>query len=175
YDRPDNLFVAGFIGSPSMNIAQATLVKDDGKVFIELDRGQTRLRVPDAALEQYPGAAQRDGGQVAIGLRPEHFAPADEVAPDQIWRGREVTLVEMLGAEMLVHFRTDSPPIVSDDMREAIDDEEAFEDLKRQAETGGQTFTARAEPGNPPKVGSQIEIGFKTEHLHFFDPENGHA
>ncbi|WP_130651032.1 ABC transporter ATP-binding protein [Egicoccus halophilus] len=175
YNEPKNLFVAGFIGSPSMNIAQATLVKADGRVWIELDRGQTRLLVPDAALDRYPGAAQRDGGPVAIGMRPEHFAPVDEVAPEQIWRDREVTLVEMLGAEMLVHFRTDTPPIVTDDMKEAIDDDEAFEELKRQAAAGGQTFTARFEPGNPPKSGTRIDVGFRTERLHFFDPETGLA
>ncbi|MTV25085.1 sn-glycerol-3-phosphate ABC transporter ATP-binding protein UgpC [Nitriliruptoraceae bacterium ZYF776] len=174
YDRPDNLFVAGFIGSPSMNIAEATLRKQDGKVFIEIDRGETMLRVPDAALDRYPGAAQRDGGKVAIGMRPEHFASPEAVAPDQVWKDREISLVEMLGAEMLVHFATTSPPIVSEDMKEAIDDDEAFEDLKRQAEQG-QTFTARFEPGNPPKLGDRKDVGFRTEELHFFDAESGAA
>jgi multiple sugar transport system ATP-binding protein len=175
YDSPDNLFVAGFIGSPSMNIAEAIVRKRDGAVFIELDRGETTLRVPDAALDRYPSAAQRDGGKVAVGLRPEHFAPAEEVSPDQVWAGREIALVEMLGSEMLVHFKTNSPPLVSEDMREAIDDEEAFEDLQRQAASGGQTFTARFAPGSPPKIGDRKDIGCRTEHLHFFDPESGHA
>jgi multiple sugar transport system ATP-binding protein len=175
YDSPDNLFVAGFIGSPSMNIAEAILRKRDGALFIELDRGETTLRVPDAALDRYPGVAQRDGGKVAIGLRPEHFAPAEEVSPDQVWAGREIGLVEMLGSEMLVHFKTNSPPLVTEDMREAIDDEEAFEDLQRQAASGGQTFTARFAPGAPPKIGDRKDIGCRTENLHFFDPESGHA
>ncbi|MFA9447193.1 ABC transporter ATP-binding protein, partial [Egicoccus sp. AB-alg6-2] len=175
YNEPNNLFVAGFIGSPSMNIASATLVKDDGRVYVELDRGASRLEVPVDALDRYPKVADRAGGPVVIGMRPEHFAPVDEVAPGQVWRGREVTLVEMLGAEMLVHFRTDTPPVVTDDMKEAIDDDEAFEDLKRQAETGGQTFTARFEPGNPPKIGDHIEVGFRTDQMHFFDPDTGLA
>jgi multiple sugar transport system ATP-binding protein len=175
YDRPDNLFVAGFIGSPSMNIAEATLVRDDGATFIELDRGEQRLRVPDEAFDRYPGAAQRDGGKVAIGMRPEHFAPPEEVASDQVWKAREITLVEMLGAEMLVHFATTSPPIVSDDMREAIDDDEAFEELQRQAAAGNQNVTARFEPGSPPKVGEHKDVGFRTEYLHFFDAETGAA
>jgi multiple sugar transport system ATP-binding protein len=174
YDSPDNLFVAGFIGSPSMNLAAATLRKRDGEVFVELDGGSTTLKVDSRALDKYPLAAERDGGTVAVGMRPEHYAPPEEVGPDQVWKGREVTLTEMLGAEMLVHFKTASPPIVSDDMREAIDDEEAFEELKREA-ASGQTFTARFEPGNPPKPGTQIDIGFRTEYLHFFDPESGKA
>jgi multiple sugar transport system ATP-binding protein len=86
-----------------------------------------------------------------------------------------VTLVEMLGSEMLVHFRTDSPPIISEEMREAIDDEDAFEDLKRQAETGGQKFVAKAEPSTPPKVGARIDLGVHTDRLHFFDIETGAA
>jgi multiple sugar transport system ATP-binding protein len=175
YDRPDNLFVAGFIGSPSMNIAEATLRKDDGRVFIELDRGQSRLEVATGALEHYPKVAERDGGKVAIGIRPEHLAPPSDVGPDQVWRGRKVGLVEMLGSEMLVHFHTDSPPIISEDMKAAIDDDEAFEELKRQAASGGQELVARFEPGAPPKLDSEIEIGVRTENLHFFDPESGVA
>ncbi|MFP4148361.1 MAG: ABC transporter ATP-binding protein [Nitriliruptoraceae bacterium] len=175
YDRPDNLFVAGFIGSPSMNIAAAKLLKEDGKVFVELDRGETRLEVPTEALDRYPKAAEHEGGEVAIGIRPEHFAPPNEVAEGMVWKNREVEIVEMLGSEMLVHFKTDSPPIVTEDMRAAIDDDDAFDELKRQAEAGGQTFTSRFEPGNPPKSGARIDVGVKTEAMHFFDAESGLA
>jgi multiple sugar transport system ATP-binding protein len=175
YDRPDNLFVAGFIGSPSMNIAEAFVRKEDGRIFLEMDRGETKLFVPDAALDKYPQAADYDGRKIAVGIRPEHFSPPGEVAPEQVWKGRRVSLVEMLGAEMLVHFHTDSPPIISEDMKAAVDDEEAYEELQRQAATGGQEFTARFEPGSPPKVDDQIEVGVRTENLHFFDPESGHA
>jgi multiple sugar transport system ATP-binding protein len=175
YDHPDNLFVAGFIGSPSMNIAQARIQRDDNGIWVEFDRGETRLRVGDAALEQYPGLAQHAGGDVAVGIRPEHFAPPDEVGPDQLWRNREVSLVEMLGSEMLLHFRTDSPPIISEDMREALDDEDAFNELKRQAETGGQEFVAKAEPSAPPRAGDRLDLGVLTDRLHFFDLETGAA
>jgi multiple sugar transport system ATP-binding protein len=175
YDQPDNLFVAGFMGSPSMNIAEATIRKADGRVYIELDQGENRLVVPDEALRRYPKVAERDGGRVAVGMRPEHFAPAEEVGPDQVWKQREITLVELLGAEMLIHIDTASPPIVSDDMREAIDDDEAFEELQRQAAEGGQSFTARFEPTYQAKLGDRKDIGFHTENLHFFDAEKGHA
>jgi multiple sugar transport system ATP-binding protein len=175
YDTPDNLFVAGFIGSPSMNILEATLRKADGRVTIELDNGETTLEVDQAAFDKYPKAAERDGGRIAVGMRPEHFAPADQVAPGEVWKQREVAVVEMLGAEMLVHVRTSSSPVISDDMREAIDDDEAFEELKRQAASGGQSVTARFEPGAPPKVGSSLDIGFRTKFMHFFDPETGSA
>ena len=175
YDRPDNLFVAGFIGSPSMNIATGKVLKEDGKVYLELDRGETKLEVPDEALDRYPKAADLDGAEVAIGIRPEHYGPPNEVAPGQVWKNRNVELVEMLGSEMLVHFRTESAPIITEDMRAAIDDDEAFEELKKQAEAGGQTFTARFEPGTPPKVDSKIDVGVKTEYLHLFDVDSGIA
>ena len=175
YDRPDNLFVAGFIGSPAMNIAVATLKKQDGKIYVAFDRGETQLEVPEAALDKYPKAAELDGADVAVGIRPEHFGPPDEVAPGQVWKGRRVELVEMLGSEMLIHFHTDSPPVLTEDMQAAIDDDEAFEALKEQARAGGQTFTSRFEPGKPPAVDSKIDVGVKTEYMHFFDAENGLA
>ncbi len=175
YDRPDNLFVAGFIGSPSMNIASAKIRRDDGKVYVEFDRGETKLEVPTEALDRYPKAIEHDGGDIAVGIRPEHFSPPSEVPPEQVWKNRRVSVVEMLGSEMLVHFHTDSPPIVTEDMRAAIDDDDAFDELKRQAATGGQDFTARFEPSAPPKVDSMIEVGVRTDELHFFDVENGAA
>ena len=175
YDRPDNLFVAGFIGSPSMNIAVGKLRKEDGQLLVTFDRGETKLEVPEAALDKYPKAGELDGADVAIGIRPEHFGPPDSVATGQVWKNRELKLFEMLGSEMLVHFHTDSPPVVTEDMQAAIDDDEAFEALKEQARTGGQTFTARFEPDKPPSVGARIDVGVKTEHMHFFDAENGLA
>jgi multiple sugar transport system ATP-binding protein len=90
YDRPDNLFVAGFIGSPSMNVAEATLRKAEGRVFVELDKGQVRLEVATEAIDRYPKVAERDGGKIAVGMRPEHFAPPQDVPPDQVWKGRKV-------------------------------------------------------------------------------------
>ena len=178
YDNPDNLFVAGFIGSPAMNLAEATVRKRDGKVYVELPSGEGEpklLRVADAALDRYPRAAE-DGRRVAIGMRPEHFVPAEQVDDrEMVWTDRRVNLVELLGAEMLVHFDTPLPPIVSDDMRAAVDDEDAFAQMEEQARSGGQSFTARFQPGAPPKLGDHVDIGFRTEYLHFFDPDKGDA
>jgi multiple sugar transport system ATP-binding protein len=174
YDNPDNLFVAGFIGSPAMNIARGTIGRSGDGWTVTL--GGTTLDIAAAALERYPKVRDRDGGDIAVGLRPEHFFRVDgEVPEGRRWRGAEVSLVEMLGAEMLVHFKTTAAPIVSDDMREAIDDEEAFAALERDAREGGQQFVSRFDPGNPPKVGSNVDIGFRTEYLHFFDVDEGTA
>ena len=178
YDNPDNLFVGGFIGSPAMNLAEGEFVRNNGQYQIKLGTGdsQTTLDVADGALDRYPRVRDYEGRTLAIGMRPEHFFPADNSTPDSlVWTGRRVTMVEMLGAEMLVHFGTSAPPIVTEDMREAIDDAEAFAELERRARTGGQVFTTRFDPGSPPKVDDKIDVGFRTEYLHFFDLESGEA
>ena len=173
YEHPDNLFVAGFIGSPAMNLGLVRVGGSAGQPTLELGPGQS-IGVSQRALEQFPRLADRVGDEVAVGMRPEHFMTADQAGENARWDGRTVTLVEMLGSEMLVHFETDVAPILSEDMREAIDDEDAFERLAAQ-QASGQVFVARFDPGNPPKVGDVIPVGFDLDHLHFFDPTSGRA
>jgi multiple sugar transport system ATP-binding protein len=170
YDSPDNIFVAGFIGSPSMNIAEADLTRENGTTIANV--GSMRLPVPDAIAQHYPRVPDYIGKKVAIGMRPEHFVRSSDGAA----RMRvKVDLVEALGSDVLVHFTSDSRPIVTEDMREAVDDADAFAELERRAREGGQSFTARIEPKNVPKLGEEIELGFRGEELHFFDLENGRA
>jgi len=174
YERPDNLFVAGFIGSPAMNIAEAQLREEDGTMFIELQDGVS-IAIDRAGLERYPRVRDYAGRNVAVGIRPEHFAPVADVAPDRIWRGLPVKLVEALGAESLVHVETSTAPVVTEDMRKAIDDEDAFAELKRQAAAGGQRFVLRFDPLEAPKPGDAIDVGLRTDRVHFFDLESGRA
>jgi len=174
YENPDNLFVAGFIGSPAMNLGIATVSGTEGEPVLDLGDGSS-VTVTQAALDNYPGVKDRIGGEVAVGMRPEHFVPAREADPNTTWHGRKVTLVEMLGAEMLVHFETKVPPVISEDMKEAVDDDAAFEALQAQARKGGQRFVARFEPGSPPKVGDEVSIGIRPDRMHFFDPSSGAA
>ena len=174
YEHPDNLFVAGFIGSPAMNLGLARVGGTPGHPTVELGDGQT-LEVSQGALDEYPRLADRVGDEVAVGMRPEHFLTADETSGSGMqWTERTVTLVEMLGAEMLVHFDTSIPPILTEDMREAVDDEDAFARLAATQESG-QNFVARFEPSKPPKIGDRITIGFDTARMHFFDPTSGRA
>lgn len=88
---------------------------------------------------------------------------------------RDVMLVELLGSEVLVHFTTGARPVITEDLREAIDDEEAFAELEHAAETGAQQFVARLEPHEAPKMGQKVDLAFKTEHMHFFDIDTGQA
>ncbi len=175
YDEPDNLFVAGFIGSPAMNLAEGTVVEENGDIYVKLGT-RSSLKLSPQALERYPAVRQRVGGKVAVGMRPEHFFKPDASTPDdQKLPDRNVTMVELLGSEVLVHFGTSAPPIITEDMRQAVDDEEAFAEMERGAREGGQQFVSKMEPQDAPKVGDHIDIGFRTDHMHFFDVETGLA
>ena len=174
YDQPQNVFVAGFIGSPAMNLGKVTVGGSAGQPTIDLGDG-VEMQVPQAALDEYPKLAERVGSDVIVGMRPEHFVRAQEAGDGATWPGRRVSLVEMLGAEMLVHFDTHVTPPLSDDIREAIDDEDAYRAMEAEAAAGGQTMVARFEPGNPPAIGDEMTVGFRTDRLHFFDVANGRA
>ena len=172
YDNPRNLFVAGFIGSPSMNISEGLLEREDGEAFVTL--GDFRVKVPEGAFERYPRLSEYYDRRLAIGMRPEHFVRDVSEVPEGQRFDVEVRLVEALGAEMLVHFKTRARPVISDDMKSAIDDEDAFAELERTA-AQGQDFTARFDPSNPPKPGDRMTVGFRADQAHFFDYETGEA
>ncbi len=173
YDNPHNLFVAGFIGSPAMNMAEAELQPEDGGLAVQL--GSIRLPVADQARDRYQRIGDYEGKKLAVGLRPEHFFAPDESVPDDRKFRAEVSLVEALGAEVIVHFNTDAPPVITEDTREFIEDEEAIADLEREAEEGRLEFVARFDPGNQPRMGEEIDIAYRPEFMHFFDVETGEA
>ena len=172
YDHPANLFVAGFIGSPAMNIAEAGLDKDEtGTPVVKF--GEFTVPLNDATFENYPGLRDAYGRKLAVGIRPEHFLRADlDDVPDGLAQEIEVAVVELLGSEVLVHFHTSARPVISEDMRSAIDDEDAFAELQRSAEKGSE-FTARFAPDRPPRVGDRLKVGFQPERMHFFDYDSG--
>ena len=175
YERPDNLFVAGFIGSPAMNLGRAAVVDHEGQLSMQFDE-TSDVHLADAALERYPRVRDYVGREVAVGMRPEHFYRADASTPaETTMKGCGVRLVELLGSEVLVHFTTGARPVITEDLRDAMDDEEAFAELEHAAEKGGQQFVARLEPHEAPKSGQTVDLGFKTEHMHFFDIDNGQA
>jgi multiple sugar transport system ATP-binding protein len=175
YDNPDNLFVAGFIGSPAMNLAEGAIVKENGTLVVKLGSA-TSLRIGEGSLKRYPKVGEYVGKTVGVGMRPEHFfRPEGTEAPEDVWKGRRVTLVEQLGSEMVVHFGTSAAPVVTEQMRDAVDDPEAFADLERRAREGGQVFTARFQPGDPPAFDDLIDVAFRPDYFHFFDMETGAA
>jgi multiple sugar transport system ATP-binding protein len=177
YAEPANLFVAAFIGSPSMNLLDGTVTVNDGTATVSL--GEQALTLPSAVLAGRPGLADLDGRSVVVGIRPEHLtdaerAPAGEVADGTTLRG-EVELREALGSELLLHVRTDCRPAMTEDVRTVIGDvdQAAIESLERQAAGEGAMVVARFDPHSSARVADPVVMAVDVGRVHFFDPETG--
>jgi multiple sugar transport system ATP-binding protein len=175
YDKPLNLFVAGFIGSPAMNLVGARLARSDGALFAEF--GGFRLRVGDGALQARPALEKFDGKEVVLGIRPEDMEDASLVqeAPQDRRITSTVDLREALGSEVLVHFTVQAPIVLTEDTRELAVDvgAEALEDLEQRAREANSAFVAQLSPRTRLREGDQLEVVIDTNRLHFFDPETG--
>jgi len=172
YDRPDNLFVAGFIGSPSMNFVLGTVVADGDSTYVTW--ADTKLRVDRSTLDARPGLAGYSGKEIVVGLRPEGFEAKAAVTGEfdaQRVMTVNVDLVEQLGSEAFIHFEQPLPPVITPDIQELLADQGA------DASTLGHTtaFTARINPDFAPKTGERAELLVDTTKLHFFDKETGSA
>jgi multiple sugar transport system ATP-binding protein len=175
YDHPVNLFVAGFIGSPAMNLAEATLVEADGSLVVEL--GGFRMAMPDDVLEARPALRKYTGRKVVLGIRPEDMEDASLVADAPANRRIESTvfLREALGSDVLVHFTIKAPQAVTEDVRELASDVgvEALAQVERGAQVGESNFIARLSPRTKAREGDPIELVVDTRRLHFFDLDHG--
>jgi multiple sugar transport system ATP-binding protein len=172
YDHPVNLFVAGFIGSPAMNLVEATLARANGTVTATL--GSQTLSLTDETLSVRPALKQYDGRMVVLGIRPEDLEDA-ALAPDTP-RGQElrgdVTLTEALGAEIMVHFTMDAKSAVTDDVRELAAD--AGDDrLREREEQAHAALVGRFGARSRVRAGQTVEVAVDSRALHFFDPETG--
>ena len=168
-----NLFVGGFIGSPAMNMVEATLERD-GQAF-HVRFGEVRLRVPDEIVSARPGLADFEGRQVVLGIRPESFEDTalDRDAPPDRRLRTTVELREALGSEVLVHFDLDAPPVLTDDTRELARDAGARPAARAAEEGNTSTFVARLDPRTEARKRGQIELAVDTSRLYFFDPTTG--
>jgi multiple sugar transport system ATP-binding protein len=173
YDRPANQFVAAFIGSPPMNLYQGSLSEDGESVRL----GSQTLSLP--AWLRGSAAARYRGGPVTVGFRPEHLRMAGAAgsaadAPDTGRLAGEVELVEALGSEKLVHFRTEAERVHETDA--APTDRAEDGGALSAGEIGGtlaSTGVARVAPDVPVKVGDRVEFAVDTDHLALFDPADG--
>jgi multiple sugar transport system ATP-binding protein len=168
YERPANLFVAGFVGSPPMNLAEATLdVADDGFVVIF---GGHRLRVDDLTARRRPRLADYARRQVVIGIRPEHLHQAAREGGDQDARLRvPVARNETVGSEAFLQFVMDAPLLLAEDPREA--DVEDPDDETWPAERLN-VWMARTNDVSTG-VGDVVELRMEPGKLHVFDPRTG--
>jgi multiple sugar transport system ATP-binding protein len=165
YGRPKNLFVAGFIGSPSMNFLGGELDGDNVKLPIG------ELRIPDVLrgrLQSGPGGGR---GGVIVGLRPEDFEDAQLVRDKSrgITFTAKIDVLESMGSEFYAYFNLESEKVSSKELDELAHDAGAA-DLPTQA---GSQVVARLEAASKVRQGEEVELWFNSEHLHLFDPETG--
>jgi multiple sugar transport system ATP-binding protein len=171
YDNPDNLFVAGFIGSPSMNFVYGRIEGEGDNLYAAF--AGDRVKVDRAVIAARPGLSEYTGKEIVIGIRPEAFelvAAVPNANPDHII-GVKVDLTEQLGSEAFIHFLKPSPPVITPDIQELLADQGTD-----PASLGSETkFTARVDPDFCPSSGEEARLVVETAKLHFFDKETGLA
>jgi multiple sugar transport system ATP-binding protein len=175
YDQPVNEFVAGFIGSPSINLVEAELEQANGGLVVEF--GGHRLAVDDEAVRNRSGLKEYIGRTVMLGIRPEDFEDASLEPDTPADRRFKATadLTEPLGAEVLVYFGTEATRVVSSAV--AADVGEDAEVQLGGGDEGEPTthLVARVSPRTRVAVGQEIELAVDTSRLYFFDPESRDA
>jgi multiple sugar transport system ATP-binding protein len=168
FDRPDNLFVAGFIGSPAMNLAYGVLENRGDQVWVKLPNAD--IRVDKRSLDSHPGIENRMGEELVVGVRPNSLEAATVKGPDPDRTVQaKVEVTEMLGAETYVHFTIPRPPVVTPDI------EELLADTGQDASSLGEStnFIARVSPDARVTRGDTIDLVVDSAKMHFFDPKTG--
>jgi multiple sugar transport system ATP-binding protein len=174
YDRPLNLFVAGFIGSPAMNLLEATLEQAGAGLAVRI--GSQTLALDDEAMAAHPALAGYEGRPVILGIRPEDLedlALAPDTPADRRITGK-VELTEALGSEVMVHFSLDASHAVTEDVHELqadIGDDRAPGRGGVGAEGAGAVVVGRFGARSRVRAGDTAEVAVDTRTLHFFDPE----
>jgi multiple sugar transport system ATP-binding protein len=173
YNRPENLFVAGFIGSPAMNFVEGTL--DGGAVRI----GDQRLEIDERERGHHGGLTGEAGRRVIVGVRPEHL---DDAALTTGASGRRlkglVRLTELLGSEVVVHFQIEAAPAVTPELQELAEDvDEAvlLDELDHHRRIRRTAFVGRFDAATRVTEDAVAEIAVAPGALRFFDPETGAA
>jgi multiple sugar transport system ATP-binding protein len=175
YDHPVNLFVAGFIGSPSMNILEARVEREgDGIVFAVGDR---RLVPGPGLLEHRPAVREYAGRAVVLGIRPESLEDAALVGdvPEGRRLSGSVELREALGSEIVAHVRVPGTVAAyTEDIAELAKDV-GVEGLEAGSADRGAAVVGRLGPRSEAAEGEAIEMAVDTDALHVFDAESGLA
>jgi multiple sugar transport system ATP-binding protein len=175
YDRPLNLFVGGFIGSPAMNLVEARLEEHDGGIAAIL--GDTRLKLDEENVAARPGLRRYAGRSIVVGIRPEHLEDAELVtdAPaDRRLKG-DVELREALGAELMVHFSIDAPPALTEEVQELAEDAGTTAEDLQGGDRHRAVLVGRFGADSQVRESQPAEVAVDTRALHFFDPETGLA
>jgi len=176
YDQPANLFVASFIGSPSMNLLEADIERANGGVAFRI--GDQTLNVPQEVLGRRPSLADYAGGRIALGIRPEQLEDAAFSADGARLRGK-VLLTEALGSELVAHVEIAATPVTRAEVFEGIvveaEEAEVVADLLTDATGQKTTLVCRFDATSRARPDDVVEVAVDTRKLHFFDLDTGEA
>jgi multiple sugar transport system ATP-binding protein len=167
YERPGNLFVAGFMGSPAMNLFRARLRSSDDRLVCEIGAGGRTLSLAGdvAGLREY------DGREVGVGIRPENLHDAAGANGSQPRLHGQAVAIEALGFDQIVHVEVDAEPVPGDPAPSGVDGTRPV----ALATGGGVVVAARFPPAARVDVGRRVELALSPEGLRFFDLESGRA
>ncbi len=172
FDHPVNLFVGGFIGSPSMNIVKAGVISGDDGIAVTF--AGHRLPIPEEVVRASSGIEAYVGRDVILGIRPSDFEDAS--LTDDSWPKMPVVthVTEALGSDIHVIFAIDAPPVEHKDLADLVPEQEE-EGSAIPLHAGKSLWTARVNARSSVRAGDRIELGVDTRNLHFFDPDSGLA
>jgi len=174
YERPVNIFVGGFIGSPAMNLVEATIDRRNGSFVAKV--GSQELTIDEQAVKARPRLEEYTGRQVVLGIRPESLEDASlepDIPEDRHIKG-VVVLREPLGSEIVAHFEVDAPPALTEDVRELARDVGQESTVQAGGEEDGKAvMVGRFGPRSRVKNGDTIDVAVDTSAVHLFDPETG--
>ena len=170
YDRPRNLFVAEFIGSPAMNLVGADLTRSNGTFVAKF--GDTTLEVGERVLDSRPALKRFEGKRLILGIRPEDIEDAELAGGTS--DGRRLSAVvdirEDMGSEVFAHFAVGGKAVRGEDVKAAVGEEAA-----EVADVAGNVWVARLDRDTAAAEQKPVELRVDTGRLHFFDPDTGDA
>jgi multiple sugar transport system ATP-binding protein len=177
YERPANLFVASFIGSPAMNVLEGSLELDGERVVCRV--GSAMLPVPPEVLGEHPALNGYVGKVIAVGIRPEALdEPGHRNGGDGVRIRGRVQAVEALGPEQLVHVDVEAKPVLIEDVLEGlVDIEEARElaEIRTDGDGARSVVVARLDASATMRPDDAVELAVDVRRLHFFDLDSREA
>jgi multiple sugar transport system ATP-binding protein len=172
YDRPVNLFVAEFIGSPAMNLVEADVARENGALVARF--GEHQLQLSEQLLGRRPALAGYEGRRMILGVRPEDIDDAGlvEDVPPGSTLSAVTDIREDMGSEVYLHFSVHGPPVTLKQVEEVVG-AEALEATEERARRVGIPFVARVDRDSRAREGEPIELAVDLNRIHVFDVETG--
>jgi len=175
YDRPVNLFVAGFIGSPAMNLYEGQLVDAGDGVSVKI--GDQLMLLDPEQVRTRPALLRYKGKTLVVGIRPEdlsRFASPDQEGPQATLHAR-VELIESLGSELVIHFSIAGRRVLAEGADDGAEDADVSEPVLGRDLGRFASGVARLAPRTQVAVGDQLALAVDTRRLYFYDIDTSQA